>query len=430
MREIATETFENPPRPPWLANKQWASGRIRDSAVANFVLVWLFTLVWNAIAWILGFAVLGHIRQPSGVQWLAVGAFPFVGLLALIGAIYGTARFLKFGRSYLELETMPGRIGGWLAGTIRTAADLRDADHIRLTLRCVNRITRGSGKNSSTHESTIWEAAQVLKGAAMGARAVAGRRGGPGGGGGAGIPVAFRIPQECQPTRDGFRDDIIWRLHVAAPMPGANYAADFTVPVFEHQSYGDDFVPQSLSQVEKLRASPEEAIALDDSQIQITAANAAGRKRFVFPASRNRASATVLTMFALAFGGGGIGAIKLLDAPILFAGIFVLIGALFAYGALLYWFRHVELEVDRHGVKRAWRLLTFSGERTIRTLDIAQLQQEKTSEVNGTPYFTIYAHTSGDGRKIALISGLRSGDAEHVLGEIRSALGSATAARS
>jgi hypothetical protein len=413
MREMTAETFENRP---WLANKQWAAGRIKDSSVPNLVLLWIFTLIWNAIAWALGFAVLGRIGHPSGLQWLAVGSFPFVGLIALMIAIYGTVRFLKFGRSYLELETIPGSIGGWLAGTIQTSANFRDAPFIRLTLRCVNRITRGSGKNASTHESTIWEAEQALKGTSLAADRT---------GGGAVIPVAFRIPGNCQATRDRYRDDIIWRLHARAAMPGADYAADFIVPVFEDESQPDDLVPKAQAQVVKLRASRAEVVAVDDPQIDISA-NAAGRTKFVFPASRNRTTAIVLTILTLLFGAVAVILLNL-NSPVFFTVIFAAIAAALAYGAILYGLRHIELEVDRHGVRRAWRMLAFSGERSLRAIDIRGLEQTKTAEVNSTPYFTIYAQTN-DGGKIALISGLRSADVEHVIGEIRNALGSAPAA--
>src|SRR5829696_1857403 len=151
--------------------------------------------------------------------------FPVIGLIPLAIAAYLTARYLKFGRSVLELETLPGCIGGWLAGTIRTTVALREHESVRLALRCVRRATRGSGKNRRTSESTLWEAEQTLVG-----RLPLDRDGGNA------IPVAFRIPHGCEPTLDRHRDDILWRLRVRAAMPGADYAADFTVPIFaEHQ---------------------------------------------------------------------------------------------------------------------------------------------------------------------------------------------------
>jgi hypothetical protein len=329
-----------------------------------------------------------------------------------------TIRRLKFGRSYFEMETIPGSIGGWLAGTIRTSADLRDAENIRLTLRCVNRVTRGGGDNRSTDESTLWEDEQIFTGKLPGDRA-------GGAASGTTIPVAFRIPRDSQPTRDSHHDDIIWRLHIRAAMPGADYAADFTVPVFDAEQ-PETFIPLAEPQAAKLRASRAQIVALDDPQIEISA-NAAGRKRLLFPASRNLKTAVTLALLALLFGGVAIAVTKIFGS-LFFAVVFISLTLVIAYGALLYGFRRVELDIDRHGVKRSWRLLGFSGERCVRATEIVNIEQHKTTEMNSTPYFTIYAHMS-DGGKVALISQLRTADAAHVLGEIETALGSPSPAR-
>src|SRR5688572_23323408 len=107
---------------PWMRNKQWAAGRISDGSVANVVIVWIFTLIWNAFSWVIAFALITNPGNAKGPVRFLVIVFPFIGLLALAGAIYLTVRYLKFGRSYFELETLPGCVGGWLAGTVRTSA--------------------------------------------------------------------------------------------------------------------------------------------------------------------------------------------------------------------------------------------------------------------------------------------------------------------
>jgi hypothetical protein len=56
-----------------------------------------------------------------------------------------TARQLRararFGRSVLELETLPGVVGGYLAGTICVPALLDAPEGVRLELECVARTT-------------------------------------------------------------------------------------------------------------------------------------------------------------------------------------------------------------------------------------------------------------------------------------------------
>jgi hypothetical protein len=127
----------------------------------------------------------------------------------------------KFGRSVLELETLPGAIGGRLAGTVCVPCILDAPSGVRLELECVARVRRRklNGK-SSVHEETLLESKQQLG------------RELPHRGDATFIPVAFAIPPDARPSgRDG-RDQIVWRLRVRAAQRGADYDATFIVPVF------------------------------------------------------------------------------------------------------------------------------------------------------------------------------------------------------
>jgi hypothetical protein len=397
-----------------MAKKEWAAGRIADGSVGGVVIAWLFALAWNALACVIVSAVM---NKPGRADWplRGIGALlVLIGLLILGGAIYLTARYRKFGRSYFELETLPGCVGGWLAGIVRTKVALRDAESVRLALRCIHRETRGRGKSPRTIDRTLWEDEQTLTG-----KLATDRHGGNA------IPVAFRIPGDCQPTLDRHPEVIIWRLRVRAAMPGADYAADFTVPVFAERQ-PDDFVPRAEALAARLRASRATVAALEDPQIDIST-NAAGRKRFVFPASRNRKLALLLTLFAALFGGVGVGT-AVGRAPVFISIILSAAALLVAVPAFIYWFRDVELLVDRHGIERRWRALTFGGQRTIAANEIVELTKQITAEANSTPYYSILAVTRG-GKKVSLVSNLRTADAAHVLEEITNAIGAPTAAR-
>ena len=388
-------------------NKAWASGTVKDGSLSNVILTWIFALVWNGLAFGITFAV--AMKQKAGTpDKYIILAFPAVGVLILLLAIYVTVRYLKFGRSRLELETLPGCIGGWLAGTIHTRAPLRDAEMIRLTLRCIRREERGSGKNRRRWDRTIWEEEQVLAPSLPTGRE-----------GGIEIPVAFRIPSDCSPTFDSPRDDILWQLLVRAPMPGADYAADFAVPVFAVRQ-PPRFVPRAEAQAAKVRASRAAVAALEDPLIDIST-NVAGRKRLAFPARRNHGLARGLTLAAaICFGVGGVA--SAMGAPFIFPLFFGLFGLLLGSGAVIYWFRHVEVLVDRQGIERNWRLLGFSGSERIAAGDIVELKRKVTAEANGTPYHSLMAERP-DGKEMKLVSNLRTSDATHVLEEITRALG-------
>jgi hypothetical protein len=305
----------------------------------------------------------------------------------------------------LELETLPGCVGGWVAGTLRASPKLREADFVDVSLRCVKRTTTGSGKDRKTREDTIWEDEQSL----TASRVPTGRDGR------CEVPLAFRIPADCMPMAE--YNGILWRAQVRAPLPGADYFASFDVPVYA-AAHPPGLVPKAEQAAARLRAPRAIVAALDDPQIYISA-NAAGRKRFVFPASRNRRAAALLSFFGLTFAGAGVAA-SWFGAPILFAVVFLLIGLPMCYAGFLYAFRHVELLVDRHGIERQWRWMGLAGGRTIASHDVVEVRKKVTSEVNGTPYHTIMAVVGG--KDVSLISNLRTRDADHVVEEITGAL--------
>jgi hypothetical protein len=332
---------------PWLAEKRWAGGRIADRSTSIVVVFWILAVTWNTISTAAAIQGLRQARAGEPI-WYFILLFPLIGLMLLAGAVRATIRRLKFGRSYLELETMPGCPGGWLAGMVQMPVGMRGIDFVRVTLSCVNRVTSGSGKHRHVHEHTLWEQEQVL-----GARLPAGRDGA-----GQAIPMAFRIPRNAKPTFDSRGNDIVWRLSLCAPMPGADYTADFVVPVFQ-AAQPSDFVPRAEAAAAAIRAPATAVAVLDGSRLEI-ATDVAGGKRFVFPAAVNRKAAVVVSAFVLFFGGVAA-AILRFDGPGVLAGAFGVVAAILIYVAALYWFRDIELEVDRRGVCRRWRALGLRG---------------------------------------------------------------------
>jgi hypothetical protein len=60
------------------------------------------------------------------------------------------------------MASVPGSIGGSLAGVIQTSAKIRPADGFHLTLSCVQRIVIASGKGASIQEREIWQGTQTV----------------------------------------------------------------------------------------------------------------------------------------------------------------------------------------------------------------------------------------------------------------------------
>ena len=181
---------------------------------------WAFAIFWNGIS--TGVAV-GMLKGGAPiVPEIIFGAiFPVIGLLLLGWAIRTTIAWKKFGASTFKMLSVPGVIGGSLSGAIETSVKLRPQDGFHLRLACVKRVRVGSGKDSSTTETVLWQAEKTMNEDLLDEP----RR--------SGIPVSFPIPADAMPTDNTVPTNaIIWRLVAQAKLPGVDYSATFEVPVF------------------------------------------------------------------------------------------------------------------------------------------------------------------------------------------------------
>ncbi len=210
------------PREPWLWNEKWAGGCIVSSEKSSMVVACIFALFWNAISLTVVFTALPRELHRGNQKVLFALIFPAIGIALLVWAAREIIRWAKFGESTFKMLAVPGVIGGQLSGAIQTSVKIRPEDGFHLKLRCVNRVTTGSGKSSSTTETTLWDDEKTMLKELLGDDP---RR--------SGIPVFFKIPADCRESDDSnSRDQILWRLEARAKVPGVDYFAPFEVPVF------------------------------------------------------------------------------------------------------------------------------------------------------------------------------------------------------
>jgi hypothetical protein len=202
------------PDEPWLWHEEWASGRIKDSTRGTLWMSWIFATFWNLVSFPIGFAGIREaIREEKpGLYFILI--FPLVGIGILIWAVRTALRSWKYGVSSLELTTFPGVIARRLAGTVRISSRLQPADGFDVTLTCVRLVTTGSGKNSSTTETVLWQDERRVRGEPVRDPAGLGTR----------IPISFRIPADAQASDStNSRDRIAWRLKLSADVPGVEF---------------------------------------------------------------------------------------------------------------------------------------------------------------------------------------------------------------
>jgi hypothetical protein len=208
------------PDQPWLWRADWASRRIVGSYSRQLGRRWVFALFWNAIALPGSYVIAKRALATGNAAQLLVLAFPAFGLWILGAAVRSTLRAARYGRTVLELSTLPGTIGGRLEGTIRVGRIQEPPNSVRMELACVRRLTRSAGRSQSVRETTLWQNGQLIP-------AVGGETGG------LAIPFAFSIPVDAVPTGDQNGSGTVhWRVRAGAEAPGVAYAATFEVPVF------------------------------------------------------------------------------------------------------------------------------------------------------------------------------------------------------
>ena len=221
------------PESPWMWKADWAAGRIVSSSKATMLAALAMAFFWNAISSPLWFVLPGEIIDKGNRMALLGLFFPAVGLTFVGWATLCILRWRKFGQSVLRMASVPGVIGGRLAGVIQTSAKVRPEDGFHLLLRCVRRVTTGGGEHRSTSDTILWEDERIVTRELLEDQAEL-----------SAIPVEFPIPYDCRPSDERNPDDqTLWRLTTMAAVPGMDYAATFTVPVFKTADSDPKFVP-------------------------------------------------------------------------------------------------------------------------------------------------------------------------------------------
>ncbi len=208
------------PEQPWKWKKKWQAPVIEANTGSGAVMMWVFAIFWNAISMPAAWMILHDPHREKASMLILI--FPLVGLLVLWAAIYQTLRWRKFGNPRLVLSTLPGAIGGYLGGVIEVAARVQLEVDAKLALKCLRRVTTGSGKSRSTSEKVLWEHVEHIAREKWVTSA-----------GGTRIPVLFYIPPYCVATDDrDSRNEVVWRLVTEAAVPGVDFATQFDVPVY------------------------------------------------------------------------------------------------------------------------------------------------------------------------------------------------------
>jgi hypothetical protein len=340
--------------------------------------------------------------------------FPLIGVALLIWAVRATIRWKRFGTSVVQMPSVPGIVGGPVAGTIQTALRELPERGFELKLRSIHRTVSGSGKNRSTKERILWQEEQRVKKEELFPGYL-----------GTSARFSFQIPGDCRPTdQEDSRSSVIWTLQVTANVPGVDYNATFDIPVFRTE---DSSAASTAVNEEVRRVSGEELHHLrQDSKIRVRIRPDSGKEIF-FPAARNPGMAAGLTLFFLIWSGF-IWLLLHLGAPKIFPVVFGLFWMLIFFGVLDMWFGTSRLIVNAGDVVVKSGFLGIGRPRTFSPSEIEDIKTKigtQSGGRSGTPFYDLVL-VRRTGRDILIGRYIKNKrEAEWLIGEVKDSLAAA-----
>lgn len=398
------------PGRPWMWRADWASGRLRANATLAVRVAWGVALFWNALSAPVLFAVPDELR--GGNHLILIGLlFPAVGIGMLVWAVRATIRWRKFGDSFLEMSRLPAVPGGRLEGVVQTGLPRQDTEEVRLTLACVNRVTTGSGKNRSTHDTILWQEETTVPRGSLGV--------GPRG---VEVPVSIGIA----PDQPGWTDAnpanrILWTLGVEASVPGVDYDARFEVPVFET---GEARRQQSVRWTPA--PQPTTAAPPELSRGVAIRSNEEGLREFHFGPARNPGAAAGTSAFLALWLGAIVLQVKL-GAPVMFPIVFGVFAVLIGLAAADMWLSVARVIIHPAEIESRVTILGIGHTRFLATDEIACVRPKVGMQMRygtrGIPYWDLAVRSKEGAEKILARSIRDKREAEWLAGEIERAAG-------
>jgi hypothetical protein len=223
INKIQTEWSDKP----WTQRKDWAEGKVIQESAKTLGLLTGFTILWNVISWgITGFTIVAE-GGAGGTSWFIL-IFPLVGIILIITTLRVWIRRRKFGISIMNLDTLPAYLGDRLKGSIETGVSALDdpARSFRLRFLCAQRkSSRDREGKKWVREEEIWgEEQEVFAQLSESLKTL-------------NVSVFFSVPPDLPPTELMPEDDrIVWRITITSEVPGVDYAAQFEIPVYEHNT--------------------------------------------------------------------------------------------------------------------------------------------------------------------------------------------------
>jgi hypothetical protein len=318
-----------------LVKQHHQSDAIYSNARAQFWILLFMSLVFTAISIAVTW-VMPEEYQSGNKAVLLVLLFPLASLFLVISTIKEARQLTHFGRSPIILSPHPAGIGGHLNATIDIKTAYRSQHLFRVTLCCVNRRRTGSGKNSSTHETTKW----IGEGIAYPE---------PNQTGGTRLRFAFNIPPDLPETETASRNYHYWRLELEAEVDNRLIKRSFNIPVQKvaNPQPARKYLATENPLMDTLTDHRIAALHMEDRNTEI---------EFYIPRFSHFKDRLFSLLFGGIFLGSGIG-VSIAGAPFIFPLIFVPIGMIFCITAVYGFLTSIKTLVREDGIYRQTNFL-------------------------------------------------------------------------
>ena len=317
--QVEDATQQANPDSPWLWRKDWANGRAESLNRGKVYGWWIGTVLSSAIVVPISADALPPLLRDQDPKALLLIGFALVPAILLAGALRATLQRERYGKTYFELGALPFSPGGRVSGMIhlRMSGDARHGMDVRLS--CVRRIVTGSGKNQTTNEAVLWSDEKNVPQSYFSSGPVDTT-----------VPVEFVIPADgFETNHDQPHDQLLWKLHARADVPGVDYADDFEVPVFRVGAGAAGVEAESVS---AFQSDSSDVVAPANPSVVITTAGD-GATEFYFPPFRNRGQTLALFLFT-AVWSGIVYFLWHSSAPWFFAAVFGFFDLVMIYGCV------------------------------------------------------------------------------------------------
>jgi hypothetical protein len=334
------------PSEPWMWEESWASGYSPDEKKVGSIALVVFAIVWCSLTFPVAWYVLFKTEKFE-IPLLLVAIFPLAGSLLLIAALVAFFRSMRFGKSRLRLDTRPGKLGGRFTATIE-ASSLPDQGVVIVALICEKLEVRGTGKNRSVIRTVMWQDEQEIPANFIVASP-----------GGSSMNIDFVLPSDMPESMwIDERDRIVWRVEATADVPGFDYEAEFTVPVYGHS----DVV------ITRQPPSPFTLTVPRDVRIETGAEGTSYR----FPARPFQNGAIGATITTLIFSAA-LWAVVHFGAPIIVAIIIGLVTLLCLMSMFNAWLGNAAVRIESNHVSLMESNGLFSSTKSVARSDIAEV---------------------------------------------------------